>query len=160
MSRPRTSDRSYLQRVRVRHRADAFAPPRAIDRDRDIALRRVRRRAADADGRHRGAELDPEAQGPQPDSEADESFASRDEHGGNAARDAETGLLGGRDFPLAWLTGLWRDLDPDAIDHALMAAHEMLRAARVVLDAADAVVEEQRRTRGVGAPRVRKIDLD
>jgi hypothetical protein len=50
----------------------------------------------------------------------------------------------------------------DAIDHFWGALHEMLGAARAVLDAADAVVEQQRsgRRSSTPGPRVRHIDVD
>jgi hypothetical protein len=61
-------------------------------------------------------------------------------------------------------------LDGDAIDHLWNAAHEMLRAMRTLLDAADEFVESQRGERpaargGAGAPgaregRVHHIDID
>ena len=51
---------------------------------------------------------------------------------------------------------------PDAIDHFWGALHEMLGAARAVLEAADAVVEQQRSARrsSTPGPRVRRIDVD
>jgi len=58
-------------------------------------------------------------------------------------------------------------LDGDAIDHLWNAAHEMLRAMRTLIDAADEFVEAQRAERpaardsdGVRASRVHHIDID
>jgi hypothetical protein len=61
-------------------------------------------------------------------------------------------------------------LDGDAIEHLWSAAHELLRAVRMVVDAADEFVETQRaavtrraqpRARaGEREPRVRRIDID
>jgi hypothetical protein len=55
------------------------------------------------------------------------------------------------------------ELPADAIGHFWKAAHELLAAARLVIDAADAVVEEQMHTKS-GPPattsRVRRIDVD
>jgi hypothetical protein len=48
----------------------------------------------------------------------------------------------------------------DALAHFWKAAHELLQAARVVIDAADAVVDEQLRPRPETPPRVRRIDVD
>jgi hypothetical protein len=57
--------------------------------------------------------------------------------------------------------------DGDAVDHLWNAAHEMLRAMRSLLDAADEFVESQRdaRPRSTGEPepregRVHHIDID
>ncbi len=57
--------------------------------------------------------------------------------------------------------------DGDAVDHLWNAAHEMLRAMRGLLDAADEFVESQRgaRPRSTGEPemrqgRVHHIDID
>jgi hypothetical protein len=50
--------------------------------------------------------------------------------------------------------------DSDALAHFWRAAHELLAAARTVLDAADALVEEQLASkRDDRAPRVRRIDV-
>jgi hypothetical protein len=50
--------------------------------------------------------------------------------------------------------------DADALAHFWRAAHELLAAARTVLDAADALVEEQLESkRDDRAPRVRRIDV-
>jgi hypothetical protein len=50
--------------------------------------------------------------------------------------------------------------DADALAHFWRAAHELLAAARTVLDAADALVEEQLASkRDDRAPRVRRIDV-
>ncbi len=61
--------------------------------------------------------------------------------------------------------------DGDTLDHLWSAAHEMLRAMRTLLDAADEFVESQRdaprgtrsKTHGAAEPaegRVRHIDID
>lgn len=53
----------------------------------------------------------------------------------------------------------------DAVEHLWAAAHELLQAARTVIDAADAVVLEQqqraadRRQGASGPPRLRRIDI-
>jgi hypothetical protein len=52
---------------------------------------------------------------------------------------------------------------PDMMEHLLAAAHELLQVARSAIDAAEAVVEQQRearRTSGGGGARVHRIDLD
>lgn len=48
----------------------------------------------------------------------------------------------------------------EALDHFWNAAHEFLGALRVLLDAADSYVEEQRRPPAPAAPRVRRIDIE
>jgi hypothetical protein len=53
-----------------------------------------------------------------------------------------------------------RDAQPEAMEHLLTAAHELVQAARVALDAADAVIEQQRRARAQREPRLRRIDID
>lgn len=54
-----------------------------------------------------------------------------------------------------------RDSAPsDALAHFWKAAHELLAAARVVIDAADGLVDEQMRTKPEAPPRVRRIDVD
>ena len=54
-----------------------------------------------------------------------------------------------------------RDAAPtDALAHFWKAAHELLAAARVVIDAADGLVDEQMRTKPEAQPRVRRIDVD
>ena len=65
------------------------------------------------------------------------------------------------------LDGSDGDGDGDAVDHLWNAAHEMLRAMRTLLDAADEFVESQRGTRsttsGEAEPRegrVHHIDID
>jgi len=58
--------------------------------------------------------------------------------------------------------------DGDALDHLWTAAHEMLRAMRLLLDAADEFVEQQRGARPASASggadardgRVQHIDID
>jgi hypothetical protein len=63
--------------------------------------------------------------------------------------------------------GLPGDGDGDAVDHLWNAAHEMLRAMRGLLDAADEFVESQRGGRPAARDahepregRVRHIDID
>jgi hypothetical protein len=54
-----------------------------------------------------------------------------------------------------------RDDETDAIGHFWRAAHEMLAAARSVIDAADALVRQQFESkRDDRPPRVRRIDVD
>jgi hypothetical protein len=53
-----------------------------------------------------------------------------------------------------------RDAQPDAMEHLLAAAHELVQAARAALDAADAVIEQQRHARAPREPRLRRIDID
>jgi hypothetical protein len=54
-----------------------------------------------------------------------------------------------------------RDASPDAMEHLLAAAHELVQAARAALDAADAVIEQQRSARSAPRePRLRRIDID
>jgi hypothetical protein len=53
-----------------------------------------------------------------------------------------------------------RDAQPEAMEHLLAAAHELVQAARVALDAADAVIEQQRQARAPREPRLRRIDID
>jgi hypothetical protein len=48
----------------------------------------------------------------------------------------------------------------DALGHFWKAAHELLMAARVVIDAADELVDEQLRPKQESQPRVRRIDVD
>ena len=49
----------------------------------------------------------------------------------------------------------------DALGHFWKAAHELLAAAKVVIEAADALVDEQMRPKSdAPAPRVRRIDVD
>jgi hypothetical protein len=50
----------------------------------------------------------------------------------------------------------------DALGHFWKAAHELLLAARTVIDAADALVEEQMHGKSSDhhEPRVRRIDVD
>ncbi|MCZ7536472.1 MAG: hypothetical protein M5T61_11570 [Acidimicrobiia bacterium] len=50
---------------------------------------------------------------------------------------------------------------PDATEHLLNAAHEMIEVARAVIDAADEVIESRREAaaRRVGEGRVRRIDI-
>ena len=53
--------------------------------------------------------------------------------------------------------------DDDAVEHLWSAAHEVLRAMRKLVDAADEFVEQQRdRPRDDGAPgaRLHRIDID
>jgi hypothetical protein len=59
----------------------------------------------------------------------------------------------------ALLSGL-AAVQPEAREHLLTAAHELVQAARALLDAADAVIEQQRRERPAApAPRIRRIDI-
>jgi hypothetical protein len=57
-----------------------------------------------------------------------------------------------------------QSVPPEAMEHLLNAAHELIAAARVVLDAADQVVESQRESLRHGhaarEPRLRRIDID
>ena len=54
-----------------------------------------------------------------------------------------------------------RDDETDALGHFWRAAHEMLAAARGMIDAADAVVRQQFESkRDDRPPRVRRIDVD
>jgi hypothetical protein len=46
------------------------------------------------------------------------------------------------------------------MEHVLSAAHELVQAARAMLDAADAVIEQQRRARPEREPRLRRIDVE
>jgi hypothetical protein len=49
----------------------------------------------------------------------------------------------------------------DALGHFWRAAHELLAAARTVIDAADSLVEEQLQAKpDEPAPRVRRIDVE
>jgi predicted negative regulator of RcsB-dependent stress response len=49
---------------------------------------------------------------------------------------------------------------PEALEHLLSAAHELIQAARAALDVADQVVEQQRHARAAREPRLRRIDID
>ena len=49
---------------------------------------------------------------------------------------------------------------PTRSAHFWKAAHELLAAARVVIDAADGLVDEQMRSKPEAQPRVRRIDVD
>ncbi len=61
------------------------------------------------------------------------------------------------------LLGLQSSASPDAVEHLLNAASELIAAARAALDAADAVVESQReahaRRAAARAPRVERIHV-
>ncbi len=48
----------------------------------------------------------------------------------------------------------------EAVDHFWNAAHELLRALRAVVDAADEFVEEQRQHGTADQDRVRRIDIE
>lgn len=61
---------------------------------------------------------------------------------------------------MGWVVGAWRSAEPEAVDHLLAASHELLSAIRVIVDSADAAVEEQRKRRKVGNGRVRRIDVE
>jgi hypothetical protein len=62
--------------------------------------------------------------------------------------------------PVGSLFSAARDAQPEALEHLLAAAHELVQAARVALDAADAVIEQQRAARAPREPRLRRIDID
>jgi hypothetical protein len=62
--------------------------------------------------------------------------------------------------PIGSVFSAARDAQPDAMEHLLAAAHELVQAARVALDAADAVIEQQRAARTPREPRLRRIDID
>ena len=51
--------------------------------------------------------------------------------------------------------------EPDATEHLLSAAHEMLQFARAVIDAAEEVVDQRQQAaaRRSGERRVRRIDI-
>jgi len=49
---------------------------------------------------------------------------------------------------------------PEALEHLLLAAHELIQAAKAALDVADQVVEQQRHARATREPRLRRIDID
>ena len=51
-------------------------------------------------------------------------------------------------------------VQPEAREHLLNAASELVQAARALLDAADAVIEQQRRAAPAAQePRIRRIDI-
>jgi hypothetical protein len=62
--------------------------------------------------------------------------------------------------PVGRLFAAARDAQPEAMEHLLAAAHELVQAAKVALDAADAVIEQQRHARAPREPRLRRIDID
>jgi hypothetical protein len=62
--------------------------------------------------------------------------------------------------PIGSLFMAARDAQPEAMEHLLSAAHELVQAARVALDAADVVIEQQRHARATREPRLRRIDID
>jgi hypothetical protein len=62
--------------------------------------------------------------------------------------------------PVGGLFAAARDAQPEAMEHLLAAAHELVQAAKVALDAADAVIEQQRHARTHREPRLRRIDID
>lgn len=47
----------------------------------------------------------------------------------------------------------------DALEHFWKATHELLAAARAVIDAADGLVEQQLRGKEPREPRLRRIDV-
>jgi hypothetical protein len=47
----------------------------------------------------------------------------------------------------------------DPVEHFWRAAHEMLMAARALIDAADGLVEQQLRPKEPREPRLRRIDV-
>jgi hypothetical protein len=62
--------------------------------------------------------------------------------------------------PVGALLGGLAGVQPEAREHLLTAAHELVQAARALLDAADAVIEQQRHARPASpAPRIRRIDI-
>jgi hypothetical protein len=66
--------------------------------------------------------------------------------------------------PVGNLFAVAQGAQPEAMEHLLNAAHELIAAARVVLDAADQVVDAQRESlhhaRAPREPRLRRIDID
>jgi hypothetical protein len=57
--------------------------------------------------------------------------------------------------------GAARDAAGDALGHFWRAAHELLQAARTVIDAADQLVDEQMAAkRDEQATRIRRIDVE
>jgi hypothetical protein len=52
------------------------------------------------------------------------------------------------------------DASADALEHFWKAAHELLGAARAVIDAADGLVEAQLRPKEAPEPRLRRIDVE
>jgi hypothetical protein len=57
--------------------------------------------------------------------------------------------------------GAGRDAAGDALGHFWRAAHELLQAARTVIDAADQLVDEQMAAkRDEQATRIRRIDVE
>ena len=48
----------------------------------------------------------------------------------------------------------------DALEHFWKAAHELLGAARAVIDAADGLIEQQLRPKDASEPRLRRINVE
>lgn len=80
-------------------------------------------------------------------------------------RDERDGDFPGHDecyaCPIGGLFLTLQGAQPDATEHLLNAAQEMLQVARAVIDAAEEVVEQRRRSaaRRSGERRVRRIDI-
>lgn len=77
---------------------------------------------------------------------------------------AGAGALGHEECYACPIGGLFLTLHeaaPDATEHLLTAAHEMLQVARAVLDAAEEIVDSRRQAAraGGGERRVRRIDI-
>jgi hypothetical protein len=66
--------------------------------------------------------------------------------------------------PIGDIFGAAQGAQPEAMEHLLNAAHELIAAARVVLDAADQVVDAQleslHNARAPRDSRLRRIDID
>jgi hypothetical protein len=137
-SRLRLDDPYGLHRVRPHRRADLLATPAA----------RTERRVAAVPVPPRAVPDEPE---PAPEPAPTPPPRDAESDGAGESRDP---------WSVGWLTGALRNLEPEAVDHLLAASHEMLQAARAVVDAADAMVEEQRRTRRRGDERLRRIDVE
>jgi hypothetical protein len=80
-----------------------------------------------------------------------------DEHDHDHAREHEHQHVG---CPFCGLFAAMNTAQPEAMEHLLNAAHELVQAARVALDAADQVIEQQRHARASARePRLRRIDI-
>lgn len=125
---------------------------------------RARPRADDPFGLHRVAPRRRDVHHPPPPPASPPSSAPpppagaprSDDHRAHDTAAAEGGLCAA--CPVGPLLRAWRELEPEAVDHLLAATHELLAVARAVIDAADGIVEEQRRGRR-RAPRVRRLDV-
>jgi hypothetical protein len=62
--------------------------------------------------------------------------------------------------PFGAFFGTASAMSPEAMDHLLNAAHELIEAARVALDAADQMIEHQRNARAPKSSRLRRINID